>query len=215
MLMRGDVFSYLREAVQGQTRDDAIAIVEGSLQKIRFRWIGCNGEDIHRFYSSLEGRVYSFWQSVRDCGLTYEESKAVYLRQADIDDGWEARVKFAIELATGEADMCRLYKIFGLSRSESSLTDRYLITKKGLFSTLFKEPFGFTPSQIADMTLGQISLVIGDSKKSAHDLDEERSLSLQPNNPGTRRMKNAYKKPYHEMAVNIVNGFSLTSGLTS
>lgn len=213
MFMRGDVFSYLRQSVQGQSREDAISVIEKTLQKIRFRWIGCNGEDIHRFYSSLEGRVYSFWQAIRHCGLDYEQAKNVYLRQADLDEEWESKVKFSIELATGEADMCRLYKICGLTRRESGRSDNYLVTKKGLFSTLFKEPFGYTPEQVADMTLGQISLVIGDSEKAAHDIDEEKNLETRPNNPGTRKMKGTYKKPYHEMAVNLVNGYSLTSGL--
>lgn len=213
MFMRGDVFSYLREAVQGQAREDAISIIERSLQKIRFRWIGCNGEDVHRFCSSLEGRVYSFWQSIRHCGLGYDEAKSIYLRQADIDEGWESRIKFSVELATGESDMGRLYKICGFTRMDSGRADGYLINKKGLFATLFKEPFGYTPNQVADMTLGQISLVIGDSEKSAHDIEEERNLETRPNNPGTRKMKSTYKKPYHEMAVNLVNGHSLMSGL--
>lgn len=215
MLMRGDVFSHLRYSVRGQTKEDAIAIIEGTLQKIRFRWIGCNGEDIHRFYSTLEGRVYSFWQAVRDNGLSFNEARDVYLEQADRDEEWESKVKFSIELATGEADMSRLYKIYGLTRRESSRQDSYLITKRGLFATLFKEPFGYTVDQVADMTLGQVSLVIGDSEKAAHDIDEEKNLETRPNNPGTRRMKNTYKKPYHEMAVNLVNGYSLTSGLIS
>tara|TARA_R110000824_G_scaffold172833_4_gene350815 strand:+ start:1034 stop:1681 length:648 start_codon:yes stop_codon:yes gene_type:complete len=215
MFMRGDVFSYLRHSVRGQSKEDAISIVESALQKIRFRWIGCNGEDIHRFYSSLEGRVYSFWQSIRDCGLSYEEAKNIYIDQADKDEEWESKVKFSIEMTTGEADVCRLYKICGLTRRDSGSADGYLINKKGLFSTLFKEPFGYTPNQIADMTLGQISLVIGDSEKGAHDIDEEKNLESRPNNPGTRRMKGTYKKPYHEMAVNLVNGYSLTSGLIS
>jgi len=215
MFMRGDVFSYLRQSVVGQTKADAIAIIESTLQKIRFRWIGCNGEDIHRFYSTLEGRVYSFWQSVRHCGLDLDESREIYLKETDRDEQWESRIKFAIENATGESDMSRLYKIYGLARSEVAHKDNYLISKKGLFSTLFKEPFGYTLEQVADMTLGQISLVIGDSEKAAHDIDEEKNLASRPNNPGVRRMKATYTKPYHEMAVNLVNGYSLTSGLIS
>lgn len=215
MSMRGDVFSYLRQSVQGQTKDDAVKIIEGALKKIRFRWIGCNGEDIHRFYSTLEGRAYSFWQSIRHCGLGIDESRELYLRQADRDSEWESNIKFSIELATGEADVCRLYKICGLTRQDSTRSDSYLITKRGLFSTLFREPFGYTAEQVADMTLGQVSLIIGDSEKAAHDIDEEKNLETRPNNPGVRRMKNTYKKPYHEMAVNLVNGYSLTSGLIS
>jgi len=213
ILLRGDLLFFLRKAVKGLGHEDAISVVEQIIRKIRFRWIGCTNEDIYRWYSCIEGRVFSFWQSMRDNGLTYEECADLYFAAAQDDDHWEASIKWSIEMLTGESETCKLYRISGMYRSESDFDDEYLISRSSLFSSLFKDPFGYTPDQIADMTLGQISLVLADNDKPRSDIKGEKMLHEQPQNPGVRKMISGYTKTYRELAENLVSGLSLTSGI--
>tara|TARA_R110002096_G_scaffold66682_6_gene162284 strand:+ start:2443 stop:3207 length:765 start_codon:yes stop_codon:yes gene_type:complete len=216
LYMRGDLRFAVSEAISGLSKEQQVDIWEKLLMKIRFRWIGCNSEDIQRFYSSLEGRIYSFWQSVRHNGLSADESQELYFKGLESDSTWESRIKYAIETATGESDYSRLYKIMGLTRVKSDYTDEYLLPgKASLFASLFSEPFGYTPDQIADMTLGQISLVATKHGTAYEDLKSELSLVKQKQNMGIRKMRSTYAKAYREMALNIVEGRSLTSGLTN
>jgi hypothetical protein len=215
LFIRGDLLFYLRTSVRNLGREEAVSCCEKVLRRIRFRWIGCNGTDITRFYSSLEGRVYSFWQSIRDNGVSYEEANRLYFLMDDKDDDWESRIKWTIELVTGEADISKLYRIAGLTRPSSSVpvSNSYLISRADLFSTLFREPFGCSPEVVADMTLGQITMILTGKGLHLEDLVEEKSLMGHKLHRGTRMMLERYTKSYREMAENVVDGLSLTSGL--
>lgn len=212
ILLRGDLLFFLRKAVSGLNKDDAVSVVEQILRKIRFRWLGCTNEDIHRWYSSLEGRLFSFWQSIRHNGLTYEECVDIYFHQDQEDEEWEYRIKWLIESLTGESDLGKMYNFQGLYKADSEFEDEYLISRTSLFSSLFREPFNYTPDQVADMTLGQVSLLLADREKPAMDIKGERALYNQPTNPGIRKMISGYTKTYRGMAENLVSGLSLTSG---
>jgi len=213
ILLRGDLLFFLRKAVKGLDHEDAIGVVEKIIRKIRLRWVGCTNEDIYRWYSCIEGRVYSFWQSMRDNGLTYEECVDLYFTAAQSNEDWESSIKWSIETITGESETSKLYKISGMYRSPSDFDDEYLIGRSSLFASLFKDPFGYTPDQVADMTLGQISLVLADNDKPRSDVKDEQMLHNRDQNPGIRRMISGYTKTYREMAENLVSGLSLTSGI--
>jgi hypothetical protein len=213
ILLRGDLLFFLRKAVKGLDHEDAVGVVEKIIQKIRFRWIGCTNEDIYRWYSCLEGRVYSFWQSIRDNGLAYEECVDLYFKAAQVDEDWESSIKWSIETLTGESEISNLYRIGGMYRSVSDFDDEYLISRACLFSILFKAPFGYTFDQIADMTMGQTKLMFADNDKPRTDLKDEKMILDLPKNPGTRKMLSGYTKTYRELAENLVSGLSLTSGL--
>lgn len=212
LFLRGDLLFYLREAIRGMPKEDAISMVIPVLRKIRFRWIGCKSEDIHRFYSTLEGRVFSFWQSVRDNGLSYDECRELYFDEAQRNEDWEREIKHHIESASGESEVRGLYKIYGTYRLEIDANDEYLISRTGLFSSLFKQPFGFTPDQVSEMTLGQIGLILS-GDKSPDDTEDESVIAKRHYNTATRRMLQGYDKCYREMAENIISGRPLMSGL--
>jgi hypothetical protein len=215
LYMRGDLRFLLSNAMRDFSKDDQVQIWEKILMKLRFRWIGCKGEDIQRFYSTLEGRIFSFWQSSRHNGIDYDRAKDLYFKGMDSSPEWESRIKFAIETATGESDYCKMYRIMGLTRVTASFSDEYLIGRAQLFSSLFSEPFGYTLDQVADMTLGQISLVVAKRGTPYEDLNSEANLANQKQNMGIRRMRGTYTKAYREMALNMVEGRSLMSGLMS
>jgi hypothetical protein len=196
-------------------KEDALQVCESVIAKIRYRWVGATNQDIHQFYSSIEGRVFSFWQSIRSCGVSYERARDMYFIEADKDEEWERKIKTAIELATGEFDTCRLYQIRGLGRVEPSLEDSYLVSRADLFSSLFKEPFGYTPDQVSNMTLGQISLILADHSDGREDIVQELNLATRDQSPGIRKVRSTYRRAYKEMALNLVEGRSLMSGLKS
>ena len=150
---------------------------------------------------------------MRDNGLSYEECADLYFTAAQSDEDWESSIKWSIEMLTGESETSKLYKIGGMYRSVSDFDDEYLISRASLFSSLFKDPFGYTPDQISDMTLGQISLVLADNDKPRTDLKDEKMILNLPKNSGTRKMLSGYTKTYRELAENLVSGLSLTSGI--
>lgn len=213
LFLRGDLSFYLRSAVSHMKKEDAKAVIITVLQKIRGRWIGCNSEDIHRFYSTLEGRVFSFYQSVRENGLTYEECRDIYFEESQASESWESDIKWSIETASGEADLNKLYMICGLHRTKSKEDDDYLIDRSSLFSSLFREPFGYKPDEVSQMTLGQISLILPGCESSREDVKSESGLRKQKRTPGIRKMLEGYDRAYSEIADNIVNGLSFTSSL--
>jgi hypothetical protein len=215
LYMRGDLLFYLRTSIEGMERDDALSCCERVLRKIRYRWIGCNNEDIQRFYSSVEGRVYSFWQSIRNNGVDYSQAQDMYFQESDRDEEWERRIKLAIEMTTGDAEICKLYKVIDSARAGAATRDGYLISRSSLFASLFQDPFSYSPDQIADMTLGQISLILAGKEDSVDDINAELNLAALANNPGTRRMRKPYMDSYREMSLNIVEGRPLTSSLKS
>lgn len=212
LLLRGDLLFCLRKAVSGMSICDAEDVVEKILRKLRMRWIGCNNEDICRWYSCLEGRIFSFWQSVRDNGLCYEECRDLYFSASQADPEWESTIKWTIESLTGESEIANLYRMDGLYKGEVDFEDEYLISRASLFSSLFREPFGYTPDQVSDMTLGQVRLLIAEQGKPHADIATEQSLYARPTNVGVRRLISGYTKNYREMAKNIVSGLSLTAG---
>lgn len=213
LYLRGDLLFYLRSAINGLAEECQLQVCEKILAKIRHRWVGATQEDVYRFYSTLEGRAFSFWQAIRDNGVTYEEALSIYMEEADRDLSWERTIKNAIETATGESEISRLYRIRFTTTSTAAFRDEYLIARASLFSALAKEPFCFTPNQVSDMTFGQITMILSDKDSPNNDLASELDLRTRRQTMGIRAMINSYTKAYKLMAKNIVEGRSLMSGL--
>ena len=214
LYMRGDLLFYLTKASSAIEKSCRADVIKSSLRRIRLRWTGCKSEDIYRFYSSPEGRIFSFWQSIRDNGLSFEEAERLYLDQMDIDEEWETRIKWAIEMTTGESDISKLYTIGNMAKSKTEYMDSYLISKSSLFSMLAKEPFSFTQKQVADMTLFQIHAICSSSVQE--DVGYEFG-TLTGKSPATYKRKalKSFEDAYQQMADNISEGRSLTSGLAN
>jgi len=217
LLLRGDLCSRLAFAVRhcdnGPAKDFCVQV----LQRYRSRWIGCTGGDIQRFYSTLEGRIFSFWQSVRHSGKDYDWCHEAYCEMCDTDPLWEPMIKRGIETASGESDICKMYKVTGTYRDKGGgAEDNYLICRADLFASLFANPYCYHPDEVADMTLGQVGMLLAGMDNSREDVRMEASLrSKVKKNIGMRAMMRPYDRVYGEMATNLVDGLPVMSGLTS
>jgi len=213
--LRGDVMHYASVTTSHiKDKEDRKKAIIAILRKCRSRWIGCLDSDIRQFYSTLEGRIFSFWQAIRDEGLSYQECEDIYCEEADLNPDWEHRVKYAVDIATGDAGICRMHTIFGLRKAEDDDSEGMQYTREQytLFAFLFKEPFNFLPDQVADLTLGQISLIVT-STNIGEDINAERRLFSQHANAGMRMMRSKYNQAYELMADNMVDGLPAMSGL--
>jgi hypothetical protein len=217
MYLRGDPLFYARcFAMRVPNYDDRVALLEGILPAIRHKWIGCKGSDLNRYYRSPEGRAMSYWQATRDSsGQSFLEAQEDYCRECeDQGYGWSHKIEWSIDVATGDADVCYIYEILNLSESTSSEDEGFMRERSSLFSSLIKEPFNISPADVANLTLGQISLMVRKADEQVEDVSNEKSVLVMQAKKHTRILRKEYTERYRVMAENIASGRPALAGLT-
>jgi len=216
MYLRGDPLFHARcFAMRIPEYDARVEFLEGILPAIRHKWIGCKGSDINRYYRSPEGRVMSYWQSTRESsGRSFLEAEEDYCQEVeDQGDDWCRKIEWSIDVATGDADVCYIYEILNLSETGCTGDEGFMRERSSLFGALIKEPFNISPEDVANMTLGQISLMLRKSDEQIEDVSNEKSVMMMQSKKHTRILRKEYTERYRVLAENIASGRPALSGL--
>lgn len=213
-LMKGSWFDRARFVSNHIPKEHREKVLSGLLRAFRHKHIDVTSREMCRWLCTLEGRVYSFWQAVRDNGVDYEWCVDAYCSESERDQNWERQIQWAIEIASGDGESEAMWEIVG--KGSSNKGEESGRPFAATFGMLTREPFSYSPDQISAMTFGQLAIVLRDTAKNYDDIGLEAGAKhLRGDDLYLQRKKilKTYDKAYVRFARNMAEGRHILSDL--
>ena len=209
--LRGDPLRRLRRIASLLRHEERVSAVAKMLETLRHGPMETTGTDMCQWLSTLEGRVFSFWQAARDNGVSYEWCLEKYFQESEKQgEEWEYKLKWAIESASGDSETEGLWEVLeARGPGEESLNERPFVKTIAIFT---HKPFSYSYQELSKMTFWQLRFLTKKHGDRFDDLANELAAKemIGDNVYLTRKqILGAYNRRYNEMAANLVSGNSL------
>ena len=125
-------------------------LLEELFNQIDMKWRIARIEEIHKWLTTLRGRIFADWQATRHNGEKHTfdwTAKELFRSPAE----WE-QVEKAVNQASGLDELAALDWINRTTEKKDERDSEWML----LFKNLAKEPYNMHPQQVLDLTLNQI-----------------------------------------------------------